>query len=197
MSNTHETVRVRSPWGHVNIDRALAPLLRAIWRLGIETAGCCENAGQTNYNAEYHLYDACIAFSSHEDACRWLVVVREHVPSYGKTWTVSGEPWWRKDGTLNVGATVYFPSVQLGDLERATRRAARGRTMPSGEKNKLRPGSGPLEREWWELHGRPHDEAFRAKFEAMNKRLAANEVAAEERKRKRNGRATKRRRRAT
>jgi hypothetical protein len=39
---THKTVRVSR--GEVDIDEKLAPLMPLVWRCGIETVGCCQEA---------------------------------------------------------------------------------------------------------------------------------------------------------
>jgi len=38
----HPTVKVRSPWGRLNIDEKLAPLLCLLWRAGLQTNQCCQ-----------------------------------------------------------------------------------------------------------------------------------------------------------
>jgi len=45
MSPKHETVKLRCPWDSncaIDVDAKLAPLIEQVWRLGIETNGCCE-----------------------------------------------------------------------------------------------------------------------------------------------------------
>jgi hypothetical protein len=44
MGERHKTVKLKCPWraDPVDIDAKLAPLIREVWRLGIDTCQCCQ-----------------------------------------------------------------------------------------------------------------------------------------------------------
>ena len=54
------------------IDTALAPLIEAIWQLGIRTEYCCEDQGWVPENAESKCNWSYVIFSSVEDFQRFL-----------------------------------------------------------------------------------------------------------------------------
>lgn len=48
MTNLHPVREVRVGKRSADIDEMLAPLIEALWRLGIETLTCCQDAGESN-----------------------------------------------------------------------------------------------------------------------------------------------------
>lgn len=129
---THATVRVRSPWGWANIDRGIAGLVRAIWRLGIETHCSCEDCGSGGWGKRREGL-AQIGFPTFEDASSWLQAVRPWVVASNEDpesprWTLEGTPWASSDGKMNAATFVYFPRALTKILECWTR--GEGKSAP-------------------------------------------------------------------
>lgn len=77
---SHETVKVRCPFDDgktVKIDAKLAPLIRQIWRLGIRTNQCCQEARPGL---------AQIEFATADDAADFLSVAQRDYPPTLETW---------------------------------------------------------------------------------------------------------------
>jgi hypothetical protein len=79
MTKLHETVILFDPFWKidVDIDKSIAPLIGALWKLGIETDNCCENNVPKDW--------IWIGFSTTRDAKKFLNLIGryEEVPEEG------------------------------------------------------------------------------------------------------------------
>ena len=75
---SHKTVRVRVGRTSANIDIGIAPLIKALWRLGVSTWCSCENAGDTiapdRHGILRHGF-VQVGFVSQDDASKFLSLV--------------------------------------------------------------------------------------------------------------------------
>jgi hypothetical protein len=113
-SHPHDTAKVHCPWlggCEVDIDVQLAPLIRRLWDLTIETNECCEEARPG---------EACIEFPGTSDVENFLAVAPR---SYQVNLETSDGI---KDGKrhIRVRLLVYFPTRDIPRLVKVFAAAA-------------------------------------------------------------------------
>jgi len=103
----HKTVKVAR--SKVDIDEKLAPLIRLVWDVGIDTNQCCQEARPR---------EACIEFHSSADVEQFLFVAqRDYKPEL--------EVWDEADhhddelSHIRVRLLVYFPTKDISSLVNA------------------------------------------------------------------------------
>jgi hypothetical protein len=107
--HTHDTVKVNCPWlggCGIDIDAELAPLVRQLWDLAIETNACCQEARPG---------EASIEFPGTGDVENFLSVAPRHYQV--ELETSDGI----KDGKRHIRARllVYFPARDIPRLVKA------------------------------------------------------------------------------
>lgn len=111
MNANHQTVSVKCPFDDgqlIPIDAQLAPLIRLIWRVGIETLTCCRNQ---------HAGLARIGFQDTDDVEDFLFIARRQYFVQASSIYEEAE-----DGTCaccQVFLDVYFPIEDIPRLVRA------------------------------------------------------------------------------
>ena len=108
-SHTHDTVKVNCPWlggCDIDIDVKLAPLIRRLWDLTIQTNECCQEARPG---------EACIEFPGTGDVEDFLAVAPRNYKVDLETWDGI------KDGRrhVRVRLRVYFPTKDIPRLVKA------------------------------------------------------------------------------
>jgi hypothetical protein len=138
----HPTETLTTPSGErVEIDAAMVPVVRSLWRLGLATTACCQDVGEATagVRAQRDISlgyggDAFIAYQRGwallklpiPDAMR-LVALLADVPSFGDR---VRHPWrpgsWRMNVPLEAdgfgdSALLHFPSHQIFQLQEVLR----------------------------------------------------------------------------
>ena len=98
----HKTVIVEEGEWKAKIDERLAPLIRAIWKAGIETTMCCQ---------EFHRGIAWIAFASADDLTAFLNLVGIYESGDDTLYNRINY----RNGAISAPLWEYF--VNVGDLQ--------------------------------------------------------------------------------
>jgi hypothetical protein len=103
----HKTVKiVRIERQEIDIDVKLAPLIRLLWDLDIDTCQCCQ---------EYRPGEACIEFPGTDEVCEFLNVAQREYKVEVETWD-EGE---NGEHSIAVRLLVFFPMKDIPDLIKA------------------------------------------------------------------------------
>ena len=147
----HETVLVSVGDSAAQIDIELAGIIESLWRLGINTRGCCQNDSETLTRpaAVQHGY---IGFELVDDLQRFLelfdgTAIADHrwqnfdwadevggpvveVPPIGWTYRINvRRPGPKRDG-IEIGASVRFPVSSIPLLEESLQALLEKQTIP-------------------------------------------------------------------
>ena len=105
---SHKVVKVwHSRWDRdIDIDEQLAPLIRLLWKHGVDTCQCCH---------EYRPGEACIEFPGTKDVCQFLYVAQREFKVELETWDE------RENGqhSIVVRLLVFFPTNDIPRLVKA------------------------------------------------------------------------------
>ena len=130
----HETVLVSVGDRSAQIDANLASLIESLWKLGINTRGCCQNESET-LTRPAAVQRGYIGFELVDDLQRFLelfdgTAIADHrwqnfdwadevggpvveVPPIGWTYRINvRRPGPKRDG-IEIGASVRFPVVDI------------------------------------------------------------------------------------
>jgi hypothetical protein len=131
----HPTTRLITPQGeHVDIDIEIAPIIEALWRLGIPTVQCCQGPWD-DYGYGFIEFPSAAAVEAFLDALRLEPTkdadslyqrvgdgyLSDVYPDRWRIWRYDVQPWPDHDVTparFECAITVSFPPSDLPELTR-------------------------------------------------------------------------------
>ena len=132
MPQVHLTRELTTPSGEqVHIDRGMTTLVQALWDWGATTLQSCQDAGASILNGGWDHYpiEHRARYGRFWDSYAWLQLTHpDGLRLADLTEDLAHGSHWECSIPLRPGRTVpvvnlFFPNWQIGDMERAVRRA--------------------------------------------------------------------------